>query len=216
MQPEPTILSLLRPAYEPCRGFSDECRSAVWDPAGGHVPRGFCGGIAGTDDVRLVLVCAEPGDPHGSESHEGDGSPGGRLASVNRYAWGCFASGKDLFHRNVRTLLDLCWPGSTFEEQMRKTWITDSVLCSAPKECGPVQRGMEQECAKRFLLPQLSLFPAAVVVALGRKADRRLRRAGISEFEYAYSAAPPGCNHGQARASWERVGRLVHERFGTR
>lgn len=213
MQPAPPILSLLRPAYEPCPGFTSGCREAVWNPTTGHVPRGFCGATAGAEEVRLVPVCAEPGDPHISESHESDGSPDGHLASVNRYAWGCFATGKDLFHRNVRRLLDLCWPGSSFEDQMRKTWITDSVLCSAPKECGPVRHSMETECATRFLAPQLSQFPNAMVVALGRKAERRLRRAGIKGYEYAYSVAPPGCNHVPALPSWERIAGLMHERI---
>ncbi|MCK4120408.1 hypothetical protein HFK91_24795 [Ralstonia pseudosolanacearum] len=92
--------------------------------------------------------------------------------------------------------------------------MTDSVLCSAQKECGPVQRAMEQECAARFLVPQLGVFPEAVVVALGRKAERRLRRAGVHGFEYAFSVAPPGCNQAAAKVSWERIGALVRSRFG--
>lgn len=212
MLPAPAVLSLLGSAYEPCAGFSNGCQFAVWNPAGGHVPRGFCGAIASEEVVRLVLVCAEPGDPHDSESHESDGSPAGYLASANSYAWECFATGKDLFHRNVRTLLDLCWPDSTFEDQMRKTWITDSVLCSAPKECGPVQRSMEQECATRFLVPQLGQFPEAVVIALGRKAERRLRRAGIKRFEYAYSVAPPAViTHQHALLGKESLRSSRHE-----
>jgi len=213
--PTPTILALLRPAYDPCAGFSGGCRQAVWNPVAGHVPRGFCGAITSAGEVRLVLECAEPGDPHSSEAHENDGSPEGQLASVNRYAWECFSTGRDLFHRNVRTLLNHCWPEATFEEQMQRTWITDSVLCSALKECGPVQRSMERECAERFLVPQLNQFPDAVVVALGRKAAGRLSRAGIKGFECAYSVAPPGCNRASARASWERIGPLVRSRFGT-
>ncbi|RQX88313.1 hypothetical protein DF112_34565 [Burkholderia stagnalis] len=212
MQPAPTILTLLRAAYGPCAGFTGACRTATWNPAKGHVPRGFCGSIGEPAEVRLVLVCAEPGDPHGSESHDSDGSPAGRLSSASSYAWECFANGEDQFHRNVRGLLNLCWPRLTFEDQMRKTWITDSVLCSASKECGPVPREMEQACAAQFLVPQLRQFPGALVVALGKKADRRLRRAGVTGFEYAYSVAPPGCNHRPARASWERIAALVRER----
>lgn len=212
--PSPAVLFLLNAAYEPCPGFAGGCRQAVWDPSAGHVPRGFCGAISGTADVQLVLVCAEPGDPHHTESHAGDGSAAGRLESVSRYAWECFASGKDLFHRNVRTLLSLCWPGATFEDQMKRTWITDSVLCSATQECGPVPGSMERECAARYLVPQLGQFPNAIVVALGRKAERRLRQAGASGFVHAYSVAPPGCNHTPARASWERIAALVQDRFG--
>lgn len=215
MHPAPAILTLLRAAYEPCAGFAGTCRSAKWEPTRGHVPRGFCGAVGEPDEVRLVLVCAEPGDPHTTESHESDGSSAGRLSSVSRYAWECFAYGRDQFHRNVRGLLNLCWPKLTFEEQMRKTWITDSVLCSASKECGPVHHEMELECATRFLVPQLRQFPDAIVVALGRKAEGRLHRAGVTGFEYAYSVAPPGCNHRPARASWERVAAQVRARFGT-
>lgn len=211
--PTSPVLSLLHRAYDPCPGFSGGCRRAVWDPSAGHVPRGFCGAIGGAAAVQLVLVCAEPGDPHHTESHAADGSAAGHLESVSQYAWGCFALGKNQFHRNIRTLLDLCWPEATFADQMNRTWITDSVLCSAQKECGPVPRSMERECAARYLVPQLTQFPNAIVVALGRKAERRMKSAGIRGFEYAYSVAPPGCNHSPARASWERIAALVRDRF---
>lgn len=213
MTPTPIVQALLRRAYDPCVGFAGACASARWNPSAGHVPRGFCGAVGDPEEVCLVLVCAEPGDPHVMESHIDDGTAAGRLSSASMYAWECFAHGKDQFHRNVRELLGLCWPKLTFGQQMRKTWITDSVLCSASKECGPVERRMERECATRYLVPQLREFRGAIVVALGRKAEKRLRRAGISDIEYAYSVAPPGCNHKPARASWERIASLVRDRF---
>lgn len=216
MRPTSAIAEILSSAYAPCPALESACGSGSvrWDPAAGHVPRGFCGAVGNGDEVKLVLVCAEPGDPHATESHAGDGSPEGRFESVNRYAWGCFANGKDLFHRNMRELLNLCWPGLSFEAQMRRTWITDSVLCSANKEGGPVPRRVERECATRFLVPQLKQFSGAVVVALGQKAKGRLTRAGINRFETAFSIAPPGCNRAEARQSWLRIGRLIQARFG--
>lgn len=212
MHPAPTLVGLLIEAYGPCKGFADSCRTATWNPAAGHAPRGFCGAAGELGEVRLVLVCAEPGDPHPSECHETGDSAAERFNSVSSYAWSCFSAGKDQFHRNVRSLLDLCWPGLTFDEQMRKTWITDSVLCSAARECGPVPREMEKGCATRFLIPQLSKFPRATIVALGRKAEGRLIRAGVRNFESAYSVAPPGCNQAAARLSWERVAEVVRAR----
>jgi len=89
--------------------------------------------------------------------------------SVCEYAHLCFRGGKDLFHRNVHTILDLCFPDLPFEAQIRFTWITDSVLCSAPAECGGAPPSVERECVARFLQPQLALFPCAVVAALGAK-----------------------------------------------
>jgi len=43
-----------------------------------------------------------------------------------------------LYHRNVRKILDACFPGLGFAEQMRRAWITDAYLCSAPVEGGNV------------------------------------------------------------------------------
>lgn len=216
MTPASDVLRLLQPAFEPCVGFQGRaCAQNTWDPQAGHVPRGFCGAVGGANEIRLVLVCAEPGDPHPSENHASDGTPEGRLDSVSRYAWECVRNGNDRFHKNLRTILDLCWPGTDFETQMRRTWITDSVLCSAKKEGGRIPVAVERECANRFLLPQIGLFPGAIVAALGKKAEHRMRQAGIGDFVAVGTAAPPGCNQTGVRESWHHLAGIVHERFPT-
>ncbi|MGF6239768.1 hypothetical protein P3T42_001500 [Paraburkholderia sp. GAS38] len=214
MMPNRDVRQILLPAYQPCASCVEgDCRNrARWDPPAGHVPRGFCGATGAVDEVRLILVCAEPGDPHSGESHTGDATASGLLDSACEYAWYGFSSGKDLFHRNVRKILDLCWPDADFETQMRRTWITDSVLCSAQKEGGRVSIKVERECARRFLAPQVRLFDKAVVAALGKKAERRLKIAGIEGFISAGSVAPPGCNHVGVYESWLRLAKLVRER----
>jgi len=198
-RPNDAVLRVLAPAYAPCAAFRDGCLSMRWAPERGHVPRGFCGATGATEDVRLVLVCAEPGDPHESESH----SKSSPFESVCEYAYHCFRDGKDLFHRNVRTILDMCFPGRPFEAQLELTWVTDSVLCSARVECGGVPTSVSRECRARFLQPQLALFPNAVVAALGSKARTRLR--GVPGVISAVAAAPPGCNRGDAKASWQAI-----------
>ena len=180
-----------------------------WNPQAGHVPRGFCGATGTLEEVALVLVVAEPGDPHVGESHPGE--PEAALASVYDYAYRCYASGKDLYHRNVRRILDLCFPGLSFDEQMRRTWMTESVLCSALKEGGSVRGAVGTACRSRHLERQLALFPTAVVAALGSKATVRMK--GLS-FIAASAAAPPGCNFKGARESWEAVGVAVRRRSG--
>jgi hypothetical protein len=162
MKPHHEILASLAPAYAPCEAFKSSCTCMRWNPKAGLVPRGFCGAISTAADVRLVLVCAEPGDPHNGENHEADGTADGRLDSACRAAWNCFASGKDLFHRNIRHILSLCWPGLDVIEQMRRTWITDSVLCSAIVEGGTVPIRVVRECTNRYLRRQLSSFPGAI------------------------------------------------------
>lgn len=214
MTPACEVLQILQPAYEPCAGFQQgSCSHMRWAPIEGHVPRGFCGAIGNVDEVRLILVCAEPGNPHANESHLGDNTPSGRLESVNRHAWLCFENRTDQFHKNVREIMELCWPSIPFETQMRRTWITDSVLCSALTEGGRLPVKVERECVGRYLIPQLHLFPNAVVASLGRKAKNRLEAAGITGFVTAGAAAPPGCYLSGVYDSWMRLADLIRSQF---
>jgi len=208
------LRGILLPAYDPCHGFKAQCTSMRWNPAHGHVPRGFCGALGKLSEVELVLIVAEPGDPHESESHVAN-SPEEFLAAVCRYAYDCFESGTDQYHRNIRYILDRCWPGLTFAEQMRRAWITESVLCSAPIEGGSVPTAVSQCCVDSYLHKQLAALPNAVVATLGSKAQKRtaqLERALGREFIHGAAAAPPGCNFHGARESWDRIADAVRKR----
>lgn len=207
MRLNPAIAEVLAPAYGPCPELKGACSGMRWCPEGGHVPRGFCGAAGSLGEIELVLVFAEPGDPHPGEVHTG-------LHSTYEYAARCFCDRKDRFHKNVREILNGCWRGMEFEEQMRKTWLVDSVLCSASKECGSVPRNVALACGQRYLLHQLSKVSSALVVAMGGKAQRRLRALGVHDFLPAYSVAPPGCNFKGAKKSWERIPRMLKRRKG--
>jgi len=200
----PTLTALLAPAYLPCVEFERACLEMCWNPNTGHVPRGFLGASGSINEVELVLVFAEPGDPHAGEKCSD-------LESAYEYARYAFETGKDLFHRNVRMILKMCWPTLSFDEQTRKVWLTESVLCSARKEGGLVSVAASKACGERYLLSQLSIFPKALVVALGRKAESRLRAVGFVNFLTAYSVAPPGCNRREAKPSWAQIPRELHK-----
>ena len=60
----PKIEGVILKAYGPCPALAGACSEMQWDPARGHVPREFCGATGDLDEVKLVIVCAEPGDPH--------------------------------------------------------------------------------------------------------------------------------------------------------
>jgi hypothetical protein len=203
----PQLRGLLLGAYGPCPAFKGPCCEMRWAPSGGHVPRGFCGATGKLTEIELVLVCAEPGDPYGRENHGGEPTPDAYLASAYSYAYKCFRDGTDLFHRNIRRIIDLCWPGESFDDQLRKVWLVDSVLCSASVESGPVSLAAERECRARYLERQIALFPDALVVALGSKAYRRLR--GVPGILKAFAAAPPGSNRKEAMPSWREIARRV-------
>jgi hypothetical protein len=179
-----------------------------WNPKAGHVPRGFSGATGALEEVRLVLITAEPGDPHDTESHPSD--PESALTSAYNYAYVCLSDGKDLFHRNIRHIMQLCWPNKSFAEHMRLTWMTESVLCSAEKEAGSVPARIAAVCRKHYLKKQLALFPNALIVTLGLKAANRL--AG-RQFIAAGAAAPPGCNRKEVRESWNEVAREIQRRM---
>jgi hypothetical protein len=70
---------------------------------------------------------------------------------------------------------------------------------------------VENECASRYLIPQLDLLPKAFVIALGGKARLRLRRAGREPNQAAHAAGLPGCNQRAAIPSWQRAGAAFQE-----
>jgi len=89
MSVPPQLAKILEPAY-PCPEFEARCKSIMrWEPKAGHVPRGYYGAIGNLDEVELILVVAEPGDPHAGEFHPE--APDKALNSAYEYA-GSFES----------------------------------------------------------------------------------------------------------------------------
>lgn len=217
--PAEELIRNILAAYEPCPAFQLECRKARWDPENGYVPRGFLGATGSVSDVRLVLLTAEPGNPLPNETYTG--TPRQMLEQTCQVYYDLVAHSRDrtdrniIFHRNLRCVLDLAWPGLMLEQQLQRTWITDTYLCSAEAEGGSVPRTAEQRCASAYLRRQLEMFSThRVVIALGHKAKARARRVGIDAYR-VYSVAPPGANRRAARPSWEEIPRLLAERSPT-
>ena len=169
----PTLKDILKPAYR-CVGFDGTCSPPMrWAPHLGHVPRGFYGATGNLENVVLVLVLAEPGDPSpnpGPEECYAD------VDSAFAFTGHCYLNAGRQGHENVRKLIRRCFPGLSLVDAMRKVWITESVLCSAETSGGSVAAGCETLCASKYLEPQLRLFPNAIVAAMGTKASKRLKR----------------------------------------
>jgi len=124
----PELVNILVPAFLPCTGLEAECSQAKWDPKNGHIPRGFTGAEASLNDIQVILVTAEPGDPHPKEFYPENEKPQQLMEKTSRYTYECLESNKDLFHRNVRYFINLIYPTMPFYEQMRRVWITDAYL----------------------------------------------------------------------------------------
>ena len=192
------LAQTLLPAHAPCQHFFDVCSEMRWKPEQGHVPRGVCGATGTLAEVELVLVSAEPGDPLPGETHTGS-----TVDSAVAYSIACLRTPATTFHQNIRLIMDLCFPGQTFEEQLRRIWRTNSVLCSARVECGGVSRIVERTCIMTYLSRQLALVPGALVAALGRKALRRLDRHGIAAFPALHPSSR--VSNTEKLASWNAL-----------
>lgn len=205
-QPALDLLTALQPSLAPCIGFTTSCQGSVrWEPEAGHIPRGWIGATASSADVRLVLVTAEPGDPADGEHYTGlDGD--GAMRHYHGIAYDALERNSLLrrgrpapFHLALRRILDLCWPHQSFQDQMRRTWITPAVLCSAPVSGGKLTSAVERACATH-LRAQLEVLRGPFIVALGGKAHARLKRAGI--VSHAIAQHPSARPNTDPEASW--------------
>jgi hypothetical protein len=206
-----SLLDVLRPAFKPCPNFKKACKGYCrWIPRKGHVPRGFGGATGAISDIRLILVTAEPGDPDPGEKYSD--SPDSMLQhsmcvlTTFLEKDGLRSAGQTRpFHRNLRKILKLCWPQDSFEDQLRKTWVTPSFLCSAKKPGGYIRNHIEDTCVSTYLVPQIDLLENAFVLALGEKAIERLRRNGIRMNRSAKHPAARAMD--QPEESWKKAAR---------
>ena len=204
------LAQCLAPAYR-CAALDGACKGMRYRPEHGLFPRGYAGATGSLSDVELVLCIAEPGEPPTNPPPLLDVQAIALPALLAAHVAEAFRSRKSPFHRNVGTLLDCCFPNQSFEERLRRTSITEGVLCSAAKTTGRVPLAVERECASRYLSAQLELLPDAFVVALGRKAERRLKLAGRVPNAAVVAAGPPGGNSKKAKPSWQAAGRAFQE-----
>jgi len=208
------LRDILLPAFAPCFAFNNRCASMRWRPREGHIPRGFCGATGKLNEVKLVLILAEPGDPYSNQANDPRARPEELLESACQHTYACLESRRDRFHRNVRFILDCCWPTLPFGEQLRRTWITESVLCSAEIESGPIPGNVELTCGDSYLRKELDLFLNAVIGALGKKARTRVERLRLGRSILCGESAAHRCSNEQAHESWGKICEAVRKERG--
>jgi hypothetical protein len=207
--PAAELAAILETALAPCPHFADVCAGyARWEPARGYVPRGYLGATGRAGEVRLVLASAEPSEPDEGDAYEG--TPRRMLEAAAAHSLAAFEKGPRRhsapapFHRNLRKILDFCWPGEPLEEQLGKTWIAPAVLCSAPIFGMPIPRAMETTCIHEYIRREIEALGDVFIVALGAKAHARLERGGITAaFVAQHPSARPIT---KPEASWSACG----------
>lgn len=213
MMPAKALLDILEPAYGPCTHFDGACADAcVWDPARGLVPCAFGGATGSLDEVQLIIVTAEPGDPPDAAGYHG--SPADMVRNSLRIFHEAMENGgierrgrPTPFHRNMRRILDAFWPDEPLQTQLRKTWTTNAVLCPAEVSGGAHPDHVERTCVRTYLARQLELFPTAFVFALGGKARDRMRAAGL-RFDAVGLHPSARKSDSEKAASWDAAARL--------
>lgn len=179
------LIDVLLPAYLPCANFSGPCAGACeWKSERGRVPCAFGGANGALEDVRLIIVTAEPGDPPDQAGYRGtpEDMVQNSLTIFERAMreGGVERRGRPTpFHRNMCRILDCFWPEFDLDGQLRRTWTTNAVLCRAGTTGGAHRKEVEAACAKAYLAPQLALLPHAFRLVLGDKARDRMHRAGL-------------------------------------
>ena len=210
--PSPELREILLPSHNPCQGFQGMCKGiANWNPEQGHVPRGFIGAFGSLDEVRVIILVAEPSDPHDKESYTFDDT---LMTQTCKYKFGVYRDKKYRYHRNLRILLDRIFPDATLEQQLRNAWIVDTYLRSAPKKSSSMdKRNAERGCAERFLVKQLELFEGRPIVALGRKAQKRVGRYIPALRPHIIEAVHPSSRDSNAkrRSSYEDAARRARQ-----
>ena len=185
MYPNKALTKVLAPAYEPCRYMpmcGGRCPDSQWHPANGHVPRGYLGATGDLDDVELVIVLAEPGEPKGTEKYLDELAPSETARRVVDFVHETYVNQEDprvhgKVQRVIRWFLDQWFPGVDFEQQMRRVWITQARLCS--RGPGSYTIPFYDPCGDAYLAAQLRVLPSVPIIAFGDKAEKALQRLNI-------------------------------------
>jgi|TARA_B100000315_G_scaffold247561_1_gene276416 hypothetical protein len=209
------LLEILKPAYVPCKNFDGICKDKIigWNPSTGNVPRGYCGAFGDIKDVKLVLVVAEPSNPKDDEKYTSS-NDNDYVFQVSKYVFDCYNDNRSPMHKNVRYIINKCFPDITsFEEQLKKVWITETVLCSANQSTGKIDGECAKACVSTYLEKQLELLSHAYVILLGGKSHQRVGYffETKNNVSYANAVGLPGANTKESKESWERAIKDFHE-----
>jgi hypothetical protein len=78
------------------------------------------------EDVEVVIIVAEPGNPLPGQGHVVTGDPVANLEAVCRDAYGVLESPVGTWQAAVPWQLNLIYPGMSLAGQVRRVWITES------------------------------------------------------------------------------------------
>jgi hypothetical protein len=202
--PNKQLVRILEQAY-PCAGFETSCRSMCWEPLKGLTPAGYIGATHSIGEVEVMFVLSEPYEAAERQPLAPDTTPFQHVTHSCRQLYLGLMAQQDQFHRNLRFILEQFFPNLELNDQLKRCWITPTILCSTAHDSSALSEDVFRQCRRQFFIKQLQLFPRATKVALGSKAAEFLKP--YCEFLSATQPSPPACNHRGTREGWVSIGR---------
>jgi len=185
--------------------FKELCLShnLLWEDVGNE-PRGYHG--PAPEAVQVLYVSAEPGPVTATE----------RLNLMPAITTGPWIDGHNLslnehyWRKNLVKICSYIWPEKTVEHMDRHLGGMQSFWVSLPE--GATTKSIPKPVLEFWRLKYahklFGLFPHAVVLAAGGKAQERLRRLGV-DFIGCGAVTKPGCNFKKVKESWPRAGKEI-------
>lgn len=187
--------------------FKELCFShgLLWEDVGNE-PRGYHG--PAPEDVQVLYISAEPGPVTPIERHS-------LIPAITTGPW---IDGFDLnlpehyWRKNLQVICNSIWPENTVEQMdkhlggMQSFWISLPEGATTKAIPRPVLDYWRQHYSHRLI----DLFPHAVILAAGNKAQERLRRLGI-DFIGCGAVTKPGCNFKKVKDSWPLAGKSIKD-----
>lgn len=179
-----------------------------WDFAAGYEPRGYNG--PPPEQTRLLVMLAEPGAIAPTEAKN-------LQPAVIHRRWVEPYNLQLQEHYWRANLLELCrqiWPVRTEDRMFDYVGKSCTFWMSLPPgaQTSQVPQALVDYFSNNYLGRFLSLFPNAVVLAAGSKAQKRLTRLGV-EFESCSAFTKPESNKPKAHESWKEAARRIAARL---
>jgi hypothetical protein len=187
--------------------FKQLCLShgLLWEDVGNE-PRGYNG--PPPEDVQVLYVSAEPGPV----------TPTERLNLIPAITNAPWLDGFDLnlqehyWRKNLEVICESIWPTDTVANMdthlggMQSFWVSLPEGATTKAIPRPALDYWRQHYAHRLF----GLFPDAVVLAAGLKAQKRLKRLEI-DFIGCGAVTKPGCNFKKVKESWPVAGKAISD-----
>lgn len=182
----------------------------TWNFTSGYAPRTFTGNWRTPEEVRMVLIMAEPSTPYSGESYSEDPETWFQQAVLDQPTISVINSTKPHSSRSGWFLHQCGFDPANAQETWQKVVQFNSLWLTIDTPLGKAPEAVTDYFGRVYLSPILRFFPNATIVAAGGKAISRVHSTKI-EFVEMGALSPPGCFHTKVISRQMAVAQQVKE-----